>query len=42
MLIKPDAYIHMGKIIQDISGLGFQIARIQMSRLSEKDVQTIY
>ena len=42
VLIKPDAYIHMGKIISDITSLGFQISKLSMLRLNEQDVKFIY
>jgi nucleoside-diphosphate kinase len=42
VLIKPDAYIHMGKIISDITSLGFQISRMSMLRFNEQDIAYFY
>ena len=42
VLIKPDAYLNMGKIINDITSLGLYIVRAHMLRLTEPDVQFLY
>jgi len=38
LLIKPDAYLHMGKIINDITALGLLIVKAHMLRLNDSDV----
>jgi nucleoside diphosphate kinase len=42
IIIKPDAYLNMGKILNDITALGLQIVRAHMLRLTEPDVAFIY
>jgi nucleoside-diphosphate kinase len=42
VLIKPDAYLQTGKIINDLCSLGFQITRVQMLRLNEQSVSVLY
>ena len=34
VLIKPDAYIHSGKILEMIEKAGFKISNIRMTRMS--------
>lgn len=36
-MIKPDAYINMGKIITAIEENGFQISNIRICKLNIKD-----
>lgn len=38
VLIKPDAYLNMGKIINDITALGLFIVKAHMMRLTDPDV----
>ena len=42
VLIKPDAYLNMGKMINDITSLGLFIVRAHMMRLTDPDVQFLY
>jgi hypothetical protein len=37
VLIKPDAYIHTGKIIEMIEQSGFKISNIRMCRLQPQE-----
>lgn len=41
-MIKPDAYVHMGKIIDAISNDGFAINKIKMSKFNAKTASTFY
>jgi nucleoside diphosphate kinase len=42
ILVKPDAYLHTGKIINDVQAMGFQLIRVQMLRLNDSSVQVLY
>eukprot|EP00698_Gefionella_okellyi_P005510 TRINITY_DN15033_c0_g1_i1.p1 TRINITY_DN15033_c0_g1~~TRINITY_DN15033_c0_g1_i1.p1 ORF type:complete len:369 (-),score=76.64 TRINITY_DN15033_c0_g1_i1:1018-2124(-) len=41
-LIKPDAYLHMGKIIQSLTDNGLKLASAKMVRFSPSDAQEFY
>jgi nucleoside-diphosphate kinase len=41
-MIKPDAYQHMGKIIDAISHAGFAINKLKMSKFSKSTSSTFY
>lgn len=34
-MIKPDAYLHIGKIIEEIENSGFTIGNIRMTKMTE-------
>jgi nucleoside diphosphate kinase len=36
-MIKPDAYLNIGKIITDIENSGFVISNLRMTKMTEKD-----
>lgn len=42
MLVKPDAYLHAGKIMSEISQQGLQVNRVQMVRFNEAMVAQFY
>ena len=42
ILVKPDAYLHAGKIMSEICGFGYQINRVSMVRFNEELVRTFY
>lgn len=37
-MIKPDAYMEMGKVIDSIYAAGFKLNRLKMSRFSKANV----
>ena len=41
-MVKPDAYLHAGKIMSDISSMGLQINRVQMARFDSEMVGQFY
>ena len=41
-MIKPDAYQHMGKILDQICASGFKINKLKMSRFNKNSVSTFY
>ena len=41
-LIKPDSYMNMGKIMNDIYGAGFKINRLKMSKFNNATASTFY
>jgi nucleoside-diphosphate kinase len=41
-LVKPDAYLDIGKIINVIEEQGFTIGNMKMVRMSEKDCEDFY
>jgi nucleoside diphosphate kinase len=41
-MVKPDAYPHIGKIIDIIIANGFSVNRAQMVKLSEEMVQMLF
>jgi nucleoside-diphosphate kinase len=41
-MIKPDAYTHIGKIIDAIQLNGFKIAKLKMSRFTEATASIFY
>ena len=42
VLVKPDAYLHAGKIMSDISQVGLQINKVQMARFDSSMVGNFY
>ena len=42
MLVKPDAYVHIGKIMADVCKVGFMINRVQMVRFNQELVRDFY
>ena len=42
VLVKPDAYLHAGKIMSDISQIGLQINKVQMARFDNAMVGQFY
>jgi nucleoside-diphosphate kinase len=41
-MIKPDAYAHIGKIIDAIYKNGFKISKLKMSRFDDKSASQFY
>ena len=41
-MIKPDAYMEMGKVIDCIYASGFKLNRLKMSRFSKASVAQFY
>lgn len=41
-MIKPDAYLHIGKIIKEIENEGFVIGNIRMTKMTVQDAAGIY
>lgn len=41
-MIKPDAYNHIGKIVDQITREGFVIAKMRMVKLTREDAETFY
>ena len=41
-MIKPDAYLHVGSIIQEIQSNGFNIVNCKMVKLSKHDACQFY
>ena len=41
-MIKPDAYLHMGKIIDMVEQTGFIIANLKLAKLSASDAEEFY
>ena len=41
VLIKPDAYIHVGKMIDMIEQAGFKISNLKMTRLQAQEAQDL-
>jgi nucleoside-diphosphate kinase len=41
-LIKPDSYVHIGKIIDRIEREGFVIGNLKMTQLSQRDAREFY
>lgn len=41
-MIKPDAYLNIGKIINMIEEDGFTISNMKMTRFTEQDAQQFY
>lgn len=41
-MIKPDAYLHMGKIIDMVEQSGFIIANLKLAKLSASDAEEFY
>ena len=40
-MIKPDAYIHMGKCISEMEKNGFVISNLRMTKMTAKDAESI-
>ena len=38
-MIKPDAYIHIGKIVSSIEIEGFALSNIKMTRMTVNDAE---
>jgi nucleoside-diphosphate kinase len=41
-LVKPDCYMNMGKIMNDIYGAGFKINRLKMSKFNNSTASKFY
>lgn len=41
-MIKPDAYPHIGKIIDAIYASGFKISKLKMSKFTAKTAEEFY
>jgi nucleoside-diphosphate kinase len=41
-MIKPDAYIHIGKIIDAVERTGFVISNLKMTKMALRDAQEFY
>jgi nucleoside-diphosphate kinase len=41
VMIKPDCYIHMGKILDIILGANFKISQLQMARLNQSQAVSL-
>ena len=42
ILVKPDAYLHLGKIISEVCSYGYQVNRVAMARFNEELVGQFY
>ena len=41
-MVKPDAYINMGRIISEIEAAGFKFSNIKMSRLQQDEAMHLF
>ena len=41
-MIKPDAYMNMGKIINMVEEQGFTISNIKMAKMTQQDAEKFY
>ena len=42
IMVKPDAYINMGRIISEIEAAGFKFSNIKMSRLQQAEAMHLF
>lgn len=42
ILVKPDAYLHLGKIISEVCSYGYQVNKVAMARFDEELVRGFY
>lgn len=41
-MIKPDAYMHIGKVFMEIEKNDFKISNVRMTKMTKKDAEEFY